>query len=128
MWIETVWERERGFWYLFLYFKGVLGLLSGKSLDLVRLELLNRILSFSSQCNEIFKISSHFSQKSQNMLITEISDHSTLSKNNVEEYINSIATDPNLRGMLYHNLLQRNAILNQHNEKVCGTRRRGENA
>lgn len=55
------------------------------------------------------------------MLITENSDHSTLSKNNIEEYIQSIATDPNLRGMLYHNLLQRNAILNQHNEKVFGT-------
>lgn len=55
------------------------------------------------------------------MLITENSDHSTLSKNNVEEYIQSIATDPNLRGMLYHNLLQRNVIMNQQNEKVCGT-------
>lgn len=55
------------------------------------------------------------------MLIIENSDHSTLSKHNgVEEYIQSIATDPNLRGMLYHNLLQRNAIMNQ-NEKVFGT-------
>lgn len=58
------------------------------------------------------------------MLIIENSDHSTLSKHNgVEEYIQSIATDPNLRGMLYHNLLQRNAIMNQQtqNEKVFGT-------
>lgn len=53
------------------------------------------------------------------MLIMENSDHSTLSKTNVEDYIQSIATDPNLRGMLYHNLLQRNAIMQQQNEKVC---------
>lgn len=55
------------------------------------------------------------------MLIKENSDNSTLSKNNnVEDYIQSIAADPNLRGMLYHNLLHRNAILSQQqqNEKV----------
>ena len=54
-------------------------------------------------------------------MLMENADHSTLSKNNAEEYIQSIAADPNLRGMLYHNLLHRNAILNQQNEKVCAT-------
>lgn len=53
-----------------------------------------------------------------NVVIMENSDHSTLTKTNAEEYIQSIATDPNLRGMLYHNLLHRNMIMNSRSQKV----------
>lgn len=50
------------------------------------------------------------------MQILENSDHSTLTKHKVEEYIQSIASDQNMRGMLYHNLLQQQR--NFQNEKV----------